>query len=75
MKQAKDRTTLSDSNRAEDPGYLVRLVGQVVPVSVQTVALVKRLAQVALEARQRYKQSPSNKALLGHYAWRIVTHL
>jgi len=50
-------------------------VGQVVPVSVQTVALVKRLAQVALEARQRYKQSPSNKALLGHYAWRIVTHL
>jgi len=48
VKQAKDGTVLSDPNRAEDPNYIVRLVGQVVTVSVKTVALVKQLAKLAL---------------------------
>jgi predicted helicase len=39
----------SDPNRADDPQYIVRLVGQVVTVSMQTVALVAALAaEVAL---------------------------
>jgi predicted helicase len=39
----------SDPNRADDPQYIVRLVGQVVTVSMQTVALVSALAaEVAL---------------------------
>jgi predicted helicase len=33
----------SDPNRAEDPEYIVRLVGQVVRVSVETVGIVKGL--------------------------------
>ncbi len=33
----------SDPNRADDPGYIVRLVGQVVRVSVETVAIVNGL--------------------------------
>ncbi|HUI79050.1 MAG TPA: type ISP restriction/modification enzyme [Bryobacteraceae bacterium] len=33
----------SDPNREDDPGYIVRLVGQVVRVSVETVAIVKTL--------------------------------
>ncbi len=33
----------SDSNREDDPGYIVRLVGQVVRVSVETVKIVKSL--------------------------------
>ena len=34
----------SDPNRADDPQYIVRLVGQVVTVSVETVRLVRALA-------------------------------
>lgn len=33
----------SDPNRADDPVYIVRLVGQVVRVSVETVKIVKGL--------------------------------
>lgn len=33
----------SDPNREDDPGYIVRLVGQVVRVSVETVRIVKSL--------------------------------
>jgi predicted helicase len=33
----------SDPNREEDPGYIVRLVGQVVRVSVETVKIVQGL--------------------------------
>jgi predicted helicase len=33
----------SDPNREEDPGYIVRLVGQVVRVSIETVRIVKSL--------------------------------
>ncbi|MGH9613447.1 MAG: hypothetical protein ACRD4P_10240, partial [Bryobacteraceae bacterium] len=33
----------SDPNREDDPGYIVRLVGQVVRVSVETVRIVRAL--------------------------------
>jgi predicted helicase len=33
----------SDPNREDDPGYILRLVGQVVRVSAETVAIVKLL--------------------------------
>ena len=33
----------SDPNRAEDPEYIVRLVGQVIRVSLETVTLVNSL--------------------------------
>lgn len=36
---------VSDPNREEDPEYIVRLVGRVVTVSVETVRLVEELAQ------------------------------
>jgi len=36
----------SDPNRDDDPEYIVRLVGRVVTVSVETVRLVEELAQV-----------------------------
>jgi len=35
--------TKSDPNREDDPEYIVRLVGQVVRVSVDTVEIVKNL--------------------------------
>ena len=34
----------SDPNREDDPAYIVRLVGQVVRVGVETVRIVKSLA-------------------------------
>jgi len=34
----------SDPNRADDPEYIVRLVGRVVTVSVETVKAVRALA-------------------------------
>jgi predicted helicase len=33
----------SDPNREDDPGYIVRLVGKVVRVSVETVQIVRSL--------------------------------
>ncbi|MEO7003527.1 MAG: type ISP restriction/modification enzyme, partial [Ktedonobacterales bacterium] len=38
----------SDPNRPDDPQYIVRLLGQVITVSMETVRLVERLAAVAL---------------------------
>jgi len=35
---------VSDPNRADDPEYIVRLVGQVIRVSLETVGVVKSLA-------------------------------
>lgn len=39
---------VNDPNREDDPEYIVRLVGQVVTVSIETVKLVKELAALAL---------------------------
>ena len=33
----------SDPNREDDPGYIARLVGQVVHVSLETVRIVRSL--------------------------------
>jgi predicted helicase len=33
----------NDSNRSDDPEYIVRLIGQVITVSVETVKVVKGL--------------------------------
>jgi predicted helicase len=35
----------SDPNREDDPQYIVRLIGQVVRVSVETVKIVKGLPE------------------------------
>ncbi len=45
VERAKDDpdTVLSDSNRADDEEYIVRLVGQVITVSVETMKLVSSL--------------------------------
>jgi predicted helicase len=39
---------VTDPNRADDPAYIVRLVGRVVTVSVETVRAVRKLAEIAL---------------------------
>ncbi len=39
----------NDPNREDDPEYIVRLVGQVVTVSVETVRLVRELAGLGIE--------------------------
>ena len=41
---------VSDPNRADDEEYIVRLVGQVVAVSVETMALVRALPDLGLTA-------------------------
>jgi predicted helicase len=40
---------VNDPNREDDPEYIVRLVGQVVTVSVETVRLVKALAGLSID--------------------------
>ena len=40
----------SDPNREDDPEYIVRLVGQVVRVSVETMKIVKGLPEEFAEA-------------------------
>ena len=57
----------SDPNRLDDEQYIVRLVGRVVTVSLETVKLVNDLAQaVTVEdwlGESMYATSPSNKLL------------
>ena len=43
VKEDKRSSIRSDPNRAADPEYIVRLVGQVIHVSVETVRIVKGL--------------------------------
>ena len=38
----------NDPNRADDPQYIVRLIGQVITVSSETVTLVSSLADKSL---------------------------
>ena len=40
---------VNDPNREDDPEYIVRLVGQVVTVSMETVRLVRELAGLGIE--------------------------
>jgi hypothetical protein len=42
---------VSDPNRADDEEYIVRLIGQVVTVSVETVKLVAGLPALSAEAK------------------------
>jgi len=39
---------VNDPNRDDDPEYIVRLIGQVVTVSLETVRLVRELAALPL---------------------------
>lgn len=40
---------VNDPNREDDPEYIVRLVGQVVTVSIETVKLVGELARLGID--------------------------
>lgn len=40
----------NDPNRADDPEYIVRLIGQVITVSLETVKLVSSLATLSILA-------------------------
>ena len=40
---------VNDPNRPDDPEYIVRLLGQVVRVSVETVRLVRELAGLSID--------------------------
>ena len=48
--QDKRSGILSDPNRAEKPGCIVRLVGQVVRVSLETVKIVDGLPEMDFAA-------------------------
>ena len=49
----------SDPNRKDDPGYIVRLVGQVIRVSVETVTIVNSLPD--FRAEQPAKRLPATR--------------
>ena len=39
---------INDPNRPDDPQYILRLIGQVITVSVETVAIVRGLPRLGL---------------------------
>jgi len=41
---------VNDPNREDDPEYILRLIGQVVTVSLETVKIVKALPPLGIEA-------------------------
>jgi predicted helicase len=45
--------TTNDTNRGNDPTYILRLIGQVVTVSLETVKIVQGLPPLGLEATAR----------------------
>jgi len=47
----------NDPNRADDPQYILRLIGQVITVSLETVKIVSSLPSLGLEADS---QAPSD---------------
>jgi predicted helicase len=47
-KTAKGSGILNDPNRQEDEQYLLRLIGQVITVSLETVKIVKKLQEARL---------------------------
>ena len=42
----------NDPNRTDDPQYILRLIGQVIKVSVETVKIVRSLPDLGLESGQ-----------------------
>ena len=42
----------NDPNRADDPTYILRLIGQIVTVSLETVKIVRSLPPLGLETEQ-----------------------
>lgn len=40
---------INDPNREDDPEYIVRLIGQVISVSLETVRLVRELSTLAIQ--------------------------
>jgi predicted helicase len=40
---------VNDPNRPDDPEYIVRLIGQVITVSLETVRLVQELATLTID--------------------------
>jgi predicted helicase len=42
----------NDPNRADDPHYILRLVGQVITVSLETAALVRNLPPLGLASAE-----------------------
>jgi hypothetical protein len=51
---------VNDPNRPDDPEYIVRLIGQVVTVSLETVRLVRELAALPLLPTEAAKPQPSS---------------
>ena len=45
---------VNDPNRDDDPEYIVRLIGQVVTVSLETVRLVRELSALPLLTASDY---------------------
>ena len=41
---------VNDPNRADDPGYIVRLIGQVIGVSLETMKIVKSLPPLVTDS-------------------------
>ncbi len=48
VKTDKRSGMVSDPNRHDDPEYIVRLIGRIVTVSVETIKLIEHLAHVSL---------------------------
>jgi hypothetical protein len=48
---------VNDPNREDDPEYIVRLIGKVVTVSVETVRIVRELAALELMSGNIHRES------------------
>lgn len=56
-----DGEIVSDPNRAEDPSYILRLIGQVITVSLETVRIWNSLPDLNLPTQYTEHQPPARK--------------
>ncbi len=59
VKTDKRSGIVNDPNRAEDPEYIVRLIGKVISVSLETVKIVKGLPELGIDEDVSVRESVS----------------
>ena len=64
VKTDKRSGIVNDPNREDDPQYIVRLIGKVISVSLETVAIVKRLPELGVGEEENSRSFDQDSSLL-----------
>ena len=66
VKTDKRSGIVNDPNREDDPQYIVRLIGKVISVSLETVGIVEGLPELGIIEEEKSRSSHQDSALVEH---------